>query len=205
VRRLRQAFLDYGYEQISMSALAEICGLTRRALYHHFSNKEEAFRYVLQFDGEVAIRDGLAAGRARIESGASAVEVITEIMDIRYGDNRRRLAASPHALEINDQAFRRARDIMVQAAVDFQAQLAVVITELHAKGMLCLRANVRAETLAQMLSDGARGSNQALPPIPLDQLRQRYATMTEAILYGSANRAADQDRQGKVGASRLTA
>ena len=51
--RLRQAFLDHGYEQLTMSGLAQVCGLTRRALYHHFSNKEEAFRFVLRHDGGV--------------------------------------------------------------------------------------------------------------------------------------------------------
>lgn len=187
-KRLRQAFLDYGYEKITMSALAEVCGLTRRALYHHFSNKEEAFRFVLRFDGEVAIKEGLAAGRARIEQGASAVEILTEIMDARYGENRRRLAVSPHALEINDQAFRRARDIMVEAAVDFQRHLAKILIELDSRGLVRLCPRITAEALAQMLADGARGSNQTLPPVPVEQLRQRYALIIEAILFGTADR-----------------
>ncbi|MGB3026993.1 TetR/AcrR family transcriptional regulator [Paradevosia shaoguanensis] len=185
LKRLRQAFLDHGYEQISMSALAELCGLTRRALYHHFSNKEEAFRFVLRFDNETAIRQGVAAGRVLIEKGATPVDILTEIMDVRYGENRRRLAASPHALEINDQAFRRARDLMIEAAVVFQSQLAEILAELDASGVIRLGSRVGPEALAQLLCDGARGSNQALPPIPLEQLRPRYAAVIEAILFGS--------------------
>ena len=42
---------------------------------------------------------------------------------------RRLLSRSPHALEVNDQAFRRARDIMIGAAVDFQAKVAGMLVE----------------------------------------------------------------------------
>ena len=115
-----------------MSGLAQLCGFSRRALYHHFSNKEEAFRHWLEFYGHESIAQGLAAGRAVMEAGGSAVDVIVETMNVRYGDARRRLSRSPHALEINDQAFRRARDIMIGAAVDFQAKVADLLVELEA-------------------------------------------------------------------------
>ena len=83
--RLRQAFLDHGYEQMTMSGLAQLCGFSRRALYHHFSNKEEAFRYWLEFYGHESIAAGLAAGRAVMEAGGSAVDVMVETMNVRYG------------------------------------------------------------------------------------------------------------------------
>lgn len=170
-----------------MSALAEICGLTRRALYHHFSNKEEAFRYVLRYDGETAIEGSFAAGRERLEAGAGAVEILTAIMDARYAANRRRLALSPHALEINDQAFRRARDVMIEAAVDFQDKLTAFVAEMEQRGLLSLRIGVTAQQAAQMLADGARGSNQTLPPIPIEELPKRYAAIIAAILHGVAD------------------
>ena len=79
-------------------------------------------------------------------------------------------ARSPHALEINDQAFRRARDIMIDAAVDFQAKVADLLVELEARRLISLKSGVTPEALAQSLCDGARGTNQALPPIPIDEL-----------------------------------
>lgn len=185
--RLRQAFLDHGYEQMTMSGLAQLCGFSRRALYHHFSNKEEAFRYWLEFYGHESIAQGLAAGRVAMEAGGSAVDVIVETMDMRYGDARRRLSHSPHALEVNDQAFRRARDIMVAAAVDFQAKVADLLVELEARRLIKLKPGVTPEALAQSLCDGARGTNQALPPIPIDELHVRYRRMIEAILFGAAS------------------
>ena len=182
--RLRQAFLDHGYEQLTMSGLAEVCGLTRRALYHHFSNKQEAFRFVLRYDGDTAIVAGMGAGRKRLDGGGSALDVLTDIMDLRYAENRRKLSVSPHALEINDKAFRLARDIMIEAATSFQAQVANLIVEMAGKRLLQLRATTTPDELAQMVCDGARGSNQTLPPIPVNELPQRYRKIIAAILYG---------------------
>ena len=41
--------------------------------------------------------------------------------------------------------------------------------------------------LAQSLCDGAHGTNQALPPIPIDELPVRYRRIVEAILFGTAS------------------
>jgi AcrR family transcriptional regulator len=194
--RLRQAFLDHGYEQMTMSGLAQLCGFSRRALYHHFSSKEEAFRHWLDFYGRESIAQGLAAGRSMMEAGGSAVDVMVETMNVRYGDARRRLSRSPHALEINDQAFRRARDIMISAAVDFQAKVADLLVELEARRLISLKPGITPETLAQSLCDGARGTNQALPPIPIDELHLRYRQVIEVILFGAASSPAGRGKRG---------
>jgi AcrR family transcriptional regulator len=193
--RLRQAFLDHGYEQMTMSGLAQLCGFSRRALYHHFSNKEEAFRYWLEFYNHQSIAQGIAAGRSAMEAGSRAVDVIVETMNVRYGDARRRLARSPHALEINDQAFRRSRDIIISVAIDFQAKVVDLLIELEARRQISLKPGVTFEALAQCLCDGARGTNQAVPPIPVDELHVRYRQIIEAILFGAAS--APKGQRGK--------
>ena len=193
--RLRQAFLDHGYEQMTMSGLAELCGFSRRALYHHFSSKEEAFRHWLDFYGRESIAQGLAAGRRMMDEGGSAVDVIVETMNVRYGDARRRLSRSPHALEINDQAFRRCRDIMVGAAVDFQAEVARMLVEMAARRLFRLKPGTEPAMLAQSLCDGARGTNQSLPPIPIDELHLRYRQIVTAILFGAAEPPATKIRR----------
>lgn len=196
--RLRQAFLDHGYEQMTMSGLAELCGYSRRALYHHFSNKEEAFRYWLEFYNRQSVAKGIAAGRSILATGGSAVDVIVETMDVRYGDARRRLSLSPHALEINDQAFRRSRDLMIKTAIDFQAKVAEMLADLEAHRLIQLAPGVTTATLAQSLCDGARGTNQALPPIPIDELSVRYRRIVEAILFGAASRPKRRGKRGRT-------
>lgn len=186
--RLRQAFFDHGYEHLTMSGLAKLCGFSRRALYHHFSNKEEAFRHVIRFFGDRSIALGIEAGMQSLVAGGSPVDVLVETMNARYGEARRRLSRSPHALEINDQAFRRCRDIMVAAATDFQGKVTQLLLDMEARGLIALRDGVEAGMLAQTLCDGTRGTNQALPSIPIDQIHVRYRAMITAILYGTVER-----------------
>lgn len=185
VSRLERAFLDHGYAQLTMITIARVVDVTRRTLYNYFSSKEEAFRFLIEQANANAVEAGMAAGRAARAEGHDAVEILATILDIRYGDTRRRLSASPHAIEINDQAFRRCRDIMVGSAIAFQAELAGFIVELEQQGILRVKQGVSPEELAQLLADGARGTNQSLPPITPDKLHLRYRGMVRALLHGT--------------------
>lgn len=186
-KRLTQAFFDHGYDQLTMIGLAKAADMTRRSLYNYFSSKEEVFRFIIDQGNIKAVTLGIEAGRAKLAEGASAVEVFTIVIDVRYGENRRRLMLSPHAVEINDQAFRRCRDLMIESAISFQAQLADLIVELQQAGRFALKADVAPAGLAQLIADGARGTNQSLPPIAADDLRQRYSKMVATLLYGAAH------------------
>ena len=185
VSRLERAFLDHGYAQLTMITIAGIVDVTRRTLYNYFSSKEEAFRFLIEQANANAVEAGMAAGRTALAAGHDAVEILATILDIRYGNARRRLSQSPHAIEINDQAFRRCRDIMVGSAVAFQAELAAFVVELEQQGLLRLKSGISPEDLAQLLADGARGTNQSLPPIAPDKLHLRYRGMVQALLHGT--------------------
>jgi AcrR family transcriptional regulator len=43
LRSAEELFLEWGYEKTSMRQIAEHAGLTKGALYHHFTSKEELF------------------------------------------------------------------------------------------------------------------------------------------------------------------
>ena len=182
--RVREALLRYGYEALSMSILAQACGLTRRGLYHHFSNKDDAVRAALWLENIERLADGTRAAREVLESGGSALDVVATLLDTRFGVTRRKLAQSPHAKEINDIAFLIAMDMMMFVAVRINEILAELLTELVALGRLRVNPGVTPEYLAGLLTDGARGVNQARPPIPSEQLAQRYRDMSAAILFG---------------------
>jgi len=184
---LRKAFTERGYEKLTMGEIADYCGFTRRALYHHFSNKEEAFRFSMRYDNERLIAKGLAAARELMWTGADAVDILTEMLDVRYGETRRLIATSPFVLELNDHGFRRGRDVMIWAATEFQKQVAELLAEMAKHGLFKLREGGTYEELAQIICDGARANNQALPPIPIEQLPARYRAMTRALLYGTVD------------------
>jgi AcrR family transcriptional regulator len=183
--RLERAFLDHGYEHLTMTGLAKAVDVTRRTLYNYFSSKEDAFRFLIENVNAQAVEVGMAAGRAALAAGRDPTEILVTILDTRYGNTRRRLATSPHAIELNDQAFRRCRDLMIASATGFQAQLAGFITELEANRILQVKADIGPDALAQLLADGARGTNQSLPPVDPAKLHLRYRSMVRALLHGA--------------------
>ena len=192
---LRKAFYERGYESLTMGEIAEYCGFTRRALYHHFSNKEEAFRFSMRYDNERLINKGLAAARELMWTGADAVDILTELLDIRYGETRRLVSASPFTVELNDHAYRRGRDVMIWAATEFQKQVADLLGEMVERELFTLKPGMTYEELAQIICDGARANNQALPPIPIEQIPARYRAMTRALLYGTVESAEEGARK----------
>jgi len=183
--RLRDAFFNVGYEAMTMLALAPLAGVSRRTLYNHFANKEDAFRFLMRCDGDMAIEKSLQIAREKLEAGAKPLAIFVALMDARYADNRRRFAASKHALEITEKTFRIGRDIQIEHATTFQDEVAVLIGEMQKRGVLALKRGTSPADLAQMLCDGARGSNQTLPPIPIEKLPDRYRKVLGAILYGA--------------------
>src|SRR3979411_2140497 len=84
LNRVNQAFLDYGYSGLSMVTMAQACGLTQRALYYYFSNSEHALPAMIAHRNEEAVDLGREAGKAVRAKGGSALDILTEILDIRY-------------------------------------------------------------------------------------------------------------------------
>ena len=186
LRKLQLAFFAHGYEQITMIGLAKAADMSRRSLYNYFSSKEEVFRACIRWSNARDIAFGQAAAAAVKATGAGVLEILVAYADARYGVTRRELSASPHALEINDQAFRRCRDIMIDAAQEGQQRLADILADLQEAGLVRWREGYTAAQLAQHVSDAARGVNQALPPQPATSIRDRYRDMFRALLGGVA-------------------
>ncbi|MEC4589856.1 TetR/AcrR family transcriptional regulator [Nitrospirillum amazonense] len=186
MKRVQQAFLTYGYSDLTMVDLAEACGFTRRALYHYFSNKEDAFKATMRHENAALIQAGMEAGARVRQAGGSALDIITEIMDVRYGYTRRVLSKSPHIIDLNAEAFKRGREQMIEAAINFQAQLEKLLRELEQDGLLRLSPEFTHAMAAQALADGGRAVNQSLPPFPAEHLTARYRAMCRAVLFGCA-------------------
>jgi AcrR family transcriptional regulator len=187
---MEQAFFTHGYSDLTMERLAEACDFSRRALYFYFSSKPEVFRAIVRFRNELGLTTGFAAGRKRWSEGGNALEILADIINIRYGDLRRIAHTSPHLVELNAEVFRRCNDIVKDVAIYFENELAKLILELQRDGLLHLRAGVAAEQLAQALANGARGVNQRIPSLAPGELEHSYHDMCRFILYGCAEMAA---------------
>jgi AcrR family transcriptional regulator len=185
--QIEQAFITQGYGALTMRAIAKACDFSTRALYFYFSNKQETFRAVVRFRNELALSTGFEAGRKRREAGGDALDILSDIINIRYGDTRRMANASPHLIELNAQVFTFCTDIVTEVALIFEAELAKLIVELEDASLLRLRPGFTAEQLAQALANGARGVNQRLPPVQPKDLAKRYREMCGFILRGSAD------------------
>lgn len=82
-------FADRGFAAVSMQDIADAVGMTKAALYYHFSDKEELFGNVYSFEMERIAHEleGLLAGTN--ELGAALELTARYLLDTRRGDLRR--------------------------------------------------------------------------------------------------------------------
>jgi AcrR family transcriptional regulator len=193
--KVESAFLAHGYRALTMEMLAGACGFSRRALYFYFGSKSDAFRAAVRFRNELGLTMGFAAGRKRWTGGGEALDILSAVIDIRYGNTLRIVNASPHIVELNAEVYTRCIDIFEEVALYFEGELAKFIAELQGDGLVRLRQGVRAGQLARALVDGARGVNQRLPAVPPRELAGRYREMCRYVLYGGTDMPAARRRK----------
>jgi AcrR family transcriptional regulator len=184
--KVEKAFLKSGFNGPTMIELAAACAFSRRALYYHYSNKEELFRDVVRYGNEKAMYSGWTAGMTALLHGADATDVVTALLDTRFGATRRAVAASPYALELADTVFRLCDDIIVDLQVRLQEDLVKMLEMLEAQDKLALRPDVTNDELAMMLAAAVRGVNQTRPHLRDHEFQPHYHAIIKAILRGSA-------------------
>lgn len=82
-------FIDRGYAAVSMQDIADAVGMTKAALYYHFSDKEALFGEVYAFEMERIAHEleALLAGTGELRA---ALELTARyLLDTRRGDLRR--------------------------------------------------------------------------------------------------------------------
>jgi AcrR family transcriptional regulator len=183
---MEKAFIKRGFDAITMIDLAQACGFTRRALYHHHSSKEEAFRDVMLFGNMRGFESAHIATERALAANESAIDVVHALLDTRFGDTRRLVSRSPHAQELNDAVSRLCGDIVNAAAARLHTELAVVLEKLQAQGKMKIETDVTFAELAYMLAAGMRGINQTRPLLKEHEFSPRYREIITAIMRGSA-------------------
>lgn len=189
VHQVRKMLLAEGYYPLTMTKIAEGCGLTRRGLYHHFNSKEQLLRAMLVLSNNEARDAADWAAQKAMARGAGPLDIVAEWLDNRYGETRRRVARSPGGEDLNRASFSIANDILIEVSRETHVRLAALLVELSRRGLLRLKPGRSATELAEIIADGARGVNQQRPPVPPGQIASRYRRIAEAILYGAAQEA----------------
>src|ERR1043165_6706020 len=77
---------------MTMLALAPLAGVSRRTLYNHFANKEDAFRFIMRCDGDIAIEQSLKVAYDKLEAGAKPLDIFVALMDTGYAEVRPKAA-----------------------------------------------------------------------------------------------------------------
>lgn len=82
-------FADRGFSAVSMQDIADTVGMTKAALYYHFTDKEELFGHVYAFEME-RISHELEALLAETDDLGAALELTARyLLDTHRGDLRR--------------------------------------------------------------------------------------------------------------------
>src|SRR5215468_9403198 len=73
----------HGFRRSSIEQVAEVAGLTRQALYHHFESKEALFRSVIERVHETAIAAEEAAISEAEQAGCGFADILVAGMTAR--------------------------------------------------------------------------------------------------------------------------
>ena len=171
-------FGRYGYQRTSMELIAQAAGISRPALYQHFSGKDDIF---------------LAAGERMADELISAAETAAAA-DGSTADRLYRALAVKLDLTAGPVDARFRRDLIAEASArlpDLQASMrarhaAVIEKLLTSAADLDLAATaIRAHDIAVMLLDALTGiAQQEDPP---DELRRRLGYLV-SLTVGSLAR-----------------
>lgn len=167
-----------------MGELAAAANVTRRTLYNHFENKEDAFRYIVRVVVGRSITDSIEAGYGSLEAGKPAVDVLVDVFDLRFAAPRRLGAVSDHLAELRTLAMTRCDDIISELSDEFIGRLGALLSRMSEVGLLRLKPDMPVDVIARSLSDAVRGANYAFPAVAVDELTTRYRNIVTTVLFG---------------------
>jgi AcrR family transcriptional regulator len=152
-----RVFGQHGYRLASMELVAQTCGLTRQAVYHHFESKEALFRAVVETVQGAAFAAEQAAGLRQQQAGKGLADILVAQLVARFRYFIDRLKGSAHAEELLSEHQRQTRDLY-QSIVDQKFSLIVgAIERACAAGKLTLRDGMTPIELARCIELVAHG------------------------------------------------
>ncbi len=152
-----KVFGQHGYRLASMELVAQECGLTRQALYHHFASKEALFRAVVEAVYEGAFEAERAAGLRREQGGGGLADVLVAQFEARFRYLFDLIRGSAQVEELMSEQQRQTRDLH-QTFIDRKLSLtAGAIERARAGGKIALRDGMTPVDLARSIELVAHG------------------------------------------------
>jgi AcrR family transcriptional regulator len=152
-----KVFGQYGFRLASMELVAQECGLTRQALYHHFDSKEALFRAVIEAVHEGALEAERAAALREERAGKGLADIMVAQLEARYRYLLDRLKGSAHAQELLSEHQRQTQDLL-QTFIGQKSRLIVeTIERVLASDQATIRESMTPIELARCVELAAHG------------------------------------------------
>jgi AcrR family transcriptional regulator len=181
-----RVFRRHGFRRSSIEQAAEEAGLTRQALYHHFSSKEALFRGAIERLYEQALAAEAAAAKAAEEADRDLADVIVAEIDARFGVLFAELEGSPHLEELFSEHLAQARDLYQTYSTRFGDEVAGTIARVCRARKLKLAGGVTIEELARCVEMAIHGTKSAYPSMrPADAFLKQLAMMLRMLIAGA--------------------
>ena len=152
-----KVFAQYGYRLASMELVAQECGLTRQALYHHFDSKEALFRAVVEAVHEGALAAERAAAAREEKAGKGLADIMVAKLEAGHLYFADLLQGSAHAQELLSEHQRQTQDLVQRFAAEKFALIVATIERVSAANRLALRDGLTAAELARCIELAAHG------------------------------------------------
>ena len=181
-----RVFRRHGFRRSSIEQTAEEAGLTRQALYHHFSSKEALFRGAIERLYDQALVAEAAAAKAAEEADRDLADVIVAEIGARLGALFAALEGSPHLEELFSEHLAQARDLYQTYSSRFGDEVAATIARVCRARKLKLVGGVTAEELARCVEMAIHGTKSAYPSMqPADAFLKQLAMMLRMLIAGA--------------------
>jgi AcrR family transcriptional regulator len=181
-----RVFRRHGFRRSSIEQTAAEAGLTRQALYHHFSSKEALFRGAIERLYEQALAAEVAAAKAAEKTGRDLADVIIAEIGARLGALFAALEGSPHLEELFSEHLAQARDLYQTYSIRFCDEVAATIARACRARKVKLVGGVTAKELARCVEMAIHGTKSAYPSMqPADAFLKQLAMMLRMLIAGA--------------------
>jgi AcrR family transcriptional regulator len=181
-----RVFRRHGFRRSTIEQAAEEAGLTRQALYHHFSSKEALFRGAIARFYERALAAETEAARAAEEAGRDLADVVIAEVTARLGVLLTELQGSPHLDELLSEHLAQSRDLYQTYFARFGEEVAATIARVCRTRKLKLARGVTVEEVARCVEMAIHGIKSAYPSMqPVDAFLKQLAVMLRMLIAGA--------------------